>query len=455
MTLTNAMGVLTVGLIIPFGAGTAHGAGTASGEPSLQVGCSRSGSVVTCRYTDQGEAAFTVPAGVTSVDVTATGGRGAGQGGGIGATVSGTLGVTPGQPLYAEVNVGGGDGAYPGGGASTIQTCRAGASGCDLTGDPATDPRLVVAAGGGGTGGNGSARDAAGVGGAGGAASTAGEKGENAEFEAFMEVAENDFFIAVAGVTGGEGGGAATITAGGGGGTQGVHRQLTAFGADRSSAEAYGGLPGGKGAASTGGTGGAPVTSDPPVSGGGGGGGGGGGFFGGGGGGSGGAADVTAWHGSTTISSQVGGGGGGGGGGSSLIPTGGAAIPAAAGTVPTVTISYFSYAFAGFQSPVSTGTDDINLIKAGQTVPVKFSLGADYGLNILDHAPTVSAHTCGTDLSPSDLTVDTNSTSGLSYDSTTDTYTYGWKTAKTARGCATLAIHLNDGTTHTADFQYK
>ena len=53
------------------------------------------------------EQTFTVPTGVTSIDVTLTGGSGAdwngGGLGGTGATVTATLSVTPGATIYIEV----------------------------------------------------------------------------------------------------------------------------------------------------------------------------------------------------------------------------------------------------------------------------------------------------------------------------------------------------------------
>jgi hypothetical protein len=46
--------------------------------------------------------------------------------------------------------------------------------------------------------------------------------------------------------------------------------------------------------------------------------------------------------------------------------------------------------------------------------------------------------------------------SGLSYDSTTDTYTYIWKTSKAWKGtCQHFVITFVDGTSYTADFQFK
>src|SRR4051812_11513300 len=72
-----------------------------------------------------GEQTYTVPAGVTALQVTATGARGGGPVGGTtllagrGAVVTGTINVTPGQTLYVEVGGIGNDfsqGGFNGGG---------------------------------------------------------------------------------------------------------------------------------------------------------------------------------------------------------------------------------------------------------------------------------------------------------------------------------------------------
>jgi hypothetical protein len=50
----------------------------------------------------------------------------------------------------------------------------------------------------------------------------------------------------------------------------------------------------------------------------------------------------------------------------------------------------------------------------------------------------------------------TTSSSGLTYDATTDTYTYVWKTDKAWAGqCRELILRLDDGTEHRAHFQFK
>jgi len=95
-----------------------------------------------------GEQTFPVPAGVTSVQVTATGqsGRGGLRPNGRGAIVTGTLTVTPGSTLFVEVGAFNGGGAPNGGGASDVRTIPVSAGASSLA------SRLLIAAGGGGPG---------------------------------------------------------------------------------------------------------------------------------------------------------------------------------------------------------------------------------------------------------------------------------------------------------------
>jgi hypothetical protein len=140
------------------------------------------GNVLTCTYTMSGEDTFNAPLFVTTVHVVAvgqTGGIGsadenvqAAGAGGAGARVAADLPVTQ-STLFVEIPAtfdpvqkgqgcqadngdtilcdggGGGSGDALGGGASVVQTCSVSSS-CVLTGNPLTDPRLVVAGGGGG-----------------------------------------------------------------------------------------------------------------------------------------------------------------------------------------------------------------------------------------------------------------------------------------------------------------
>jgi hypothetical protein len=100
----------------------------------------------------------------------------------------------------------------------------------------------------------------------------------------------------------------------------------------------------------------------------------------------------------------------------------------------------------------------LNQVKAGQGIPVKFSLGGDYGLTILAvGSPSSQQIPCSSGGSVDDIEqVVTVSSSDLQYDTTTGTYTYSWKTQKAWAGqCRQFTLTLNDGTSHTANFQFK
>lgn len=156
-------------------------------------------------FTEAGEQAFIVPAGVTTVQVTLVGGEGAVGGagnsgshssGGGGATVTATLAVSPGETLFTETagdgksngaggyNGGGSDARTGetgggGGGASDVRTCSVAASPSSCAGGSSLATRLVVAGGGGGGGrGGADTGDAAVIkGGTGGAAGQPGGEG--------------------------------------------------------------------------------------------------------------------------------------------------------------------------------------------------------------------------------------------------------------------------------------
>ena len=142
-----------------------------SGRCGAAVGLLAVGSTVTCNYTGAGTYAFTAPAGVSSLDVTAIGAAGGegnlGGAGGLGASVEDkAVPVSPGQALTVIVggagqngtNTNGGAGGSPGGGGAggDYPNGNTGA-GFDSGGgggysgllDPSGNP-LVIAGGGGG-----------------------------------------------------------------------------------------------------------------------------------------------------------------------------------------------------------------------------------------------------------------------------------------------------------------
>jgi hypothetical protein len=115
------------------------------------------------------------------------------------------------------------------------------------------------------------------------------------------------------------------------------------------------------------------------------------------------------------------------------------------------------YNFTGFFSPVNN-LPTLNQVKAGQAIPVKFSLGGNQGLNILaSGSPSSQTITCGSGLAIDDIEVTvTAGGSSLSYDVATNTYSYVWKTNKAwANTCRQLIVTLADGTQHSAHFKFK
>ncbi|HEX8723402.1 MAG TPA: PxKF domain-containing protein [Pyrinomonadaceae bacterium] len=121
----------------------------------------------------------------------------------------------------------------------------------------------------------------------------------------------------------------------------------------------------------------------------------------------------------------------------------------------TVTVLYN---FAGFFSPISGNPLAFNEVKAGQAVPVKFSLSGYKGTGIFaPDSPTSVAINCdnGSPVSPLNETV-LASNSGLNYDAASDRYIYVWKTQSAWKDtCRQLVVTLNDGSTHTALFKFK
>ncbi|MEX2546619.1 MAG: PxKF domain-containing protein [Chloroflexota bacterium] len=113
------------------------------------------------------------------------------------------------------------------------------------------------------------------------------------------------------------------------------------------------------------------------------------------------------------------------------------------------------YQFSGFFRPVDS-RPTVNLVKAGQAIPVKFSLGEDFGLDIFaPDSPSSGWFACGDpSLDPIEWTASA-SNAGLTYDAVTGQYTYVWKTSKAWAGtCRRLFLEFNDGSVQTADFQF-
>ena len=111
--------------------------------------------------------------------------------------------------------------------------------------------------------------------------------------------------------------------------------------------------------------------------------------------------------------------------------------------------------FTGFFQPVDNNA--LNKAKAGAGIPVKFSLGGDFGLDIFAEGyPTVNLIGCatGATVDAIEQTVSVGSSS-LEYDAATDRYVYRFKSSKAWVGtCQRLTFVFTDGTVRTADFTF-
>jgi hypothetical protein len=115
------------------------------------------------------------------------------------------------------------------------------------------------------------------------------------------------------------------------------------------------------------------------------------------------------------------------------------------------------YAFSGFSQPVDN-EPTLNVAKAGSAIPVKFSLAGDQGLLVIaTGSPTSTKTACDGSggLDGIEETVQAGESS-LSYDPVANQYVYVWKTDKAWAGtCRQLSVHLAEGTTHIATFQFS
>jgi Tol biopolymer transport system component len=110
------------------------------------------------------------------------------------------------------------------------------------------------------------------------------------------------------------------------------------------------------------------------------------------------------------------------------------------------------YDFSGFGNPLQPFPHEASF-KAGDGIPVRFSLAGGHGLDVLmDWAPVSREVPCG-DAPAGPWGTQTGGT--LSYKASQDRYTYLWRTEKAWAGtCRQLVVVLNDGTYHHANVRF-
>lgn len=119
--------------------------------------------------------------------------------------------------------------------------------------------------------------------------------------------------------------------------------------------------------------------------------------------------------------------------------------------------SLLVYAFEGFYAPVDN-LPVVNLTKAGSTVPLKFRLGGDRGLDIFAAGYPASRQIACDSHDPLDELEQTVPPGAalLTYDATSKTYHYNWKTVKSWSGtCRELNLTFADGTAAKAEFRFR
>ena len=129
----------------------------------------------------------------------------------------------------------------------------------------------------------------------------------------------------------------------------------------------------------------------------------------------------------------------------------------AAGPVSVTYTVTLTFNFSGFFQPVDN-MPTLNVVNAGRSVPVKFSLNGNQGLNIFAAGYPVSQTIACSTSAPIDVVEQTvmSNASGLTYDTATDTYTYIWKTERSwGNTCRQLIVRLSDGTDHVALFKFN
>jgi len=122
-----------------------------------------------------------------------------------------------------------------------------------------------------------------------------------------------------------------------------------------------------------------------------------------------------------------------------------------------VNVNACSFNFSGFFQPVDN-LPIVNVVQAGQAIPVKFSLNGNNGLNIFAAGYPVSSQVACDANEPGALIEETVTAGGssLSYDAATDQYIYVWKTDKAWKGmCRLLNTRLKDNSDHFAKFRFK
>lgn len=111
--------------------------------------------------------------------------------------------------------------------------------------------------------------------------------------------------------------------------------------------------------------------------------------------------------------------------------------------------------FEGFYQPVDN-LPTLNKSKPGKTIPIRFSLGADKGLDIFAEGyPKSEAIPCDSAAPVDGIEETVTGKGGLYYNASTDRYEYEWATSSSWSGCREFVMKLKDGTVQRANFIFR
>jgi probable HAF family extracellular repeat protein len=111
--------------------------------------------------------------------------------------------------------------------------------------------------------------------------------------------------------------------------------------------------------------------------------------------------------------------------------------------------------FDGFYQPVDN-FPTLNKTKAGKTIPIRFSLGSDQGLDIFATGyPKSETIPCNSTTPVDSIEETVSGKHGLSYNVSTDRYEYEWATSSTWSGCRQFVMKLKDGSVQRANFSFS
>ncbi|MET0200741.1 MAG: PxKF domain-containing protein, partial [Gaiellaceae bacterium] len=128
-----------------------------------------------------------------------------------------------------------------------------------------------------------------------------------------------------------------------------------------------------------------------------------------------------------------------------------------AGNTASMTSGYtVAYAFTGFFQPVDMGAGVFNVAKSGSSIPVKFKLGGNAGLNVFASGyPASTQVNCSSSADLDTIESTTTANNGLTYDASADQYVYVWKTNSAWSGtCRQFKAVFVDGRIVKANFKF-